>query len=461
MPLSEHEQRLLEQIERALYAEDPKFASTVRGGRLRKPTRRRRLQGVALFVVGLVLLVLGVAVHRTLAGLQLPRGQRRRLPGDARRAPSLAVTSVGASGSQHRRPRAPSPTRTASPAGWRSASAAGSSRSDRRPTRLRSPADTHATDAAASRSDPGRRGVVGRVVGGRASAASPPRRPGRGGATGPAPSGAAAGRAAASGLRGRDGGPHRGERLVERSGLAGAARRTSWPPPRRPRPQGLLGARRRAGARAPAGGPRRARCRSAGWAHPGRSTRPAARPSPRRPRPGRPPPRAASRRRRSRSRSPAGTSAGQHEQRGPTQAATAATRRPASGSGRRRSRGGRPASGPASGAAACVGSASGPGSSGARSAPAAAALAAGLQRRTAARSSGRRSAGSGRRSSSRCRGTRPPPRRGRREVLIERWSPASVPPVNPTATRAGHADRAQHHRHRRGELLAVPGRARR
>ena len=32
MALSEHEQRLLEQIERALYAEDPKFASTVRGG---------------------------------------------------------------------------------------------------------------------------------------------------------------------------------------------------------------------------------------------------------------------------------------------------------------------------------------------------------------------------------------------------------------------------------------------
>jgi Protein of unknown function (DUF3040) len=62
MPLSEHEQRLLEQIERALYAEDPKFASTVRGGRLRKPTRRRRVQGVALFIVGLVMLVLGVAL---------------------------------------------------------------------------------------------------------------------------------------------------------------------------------------------------------------------------------------------------------------------------------------------------------------------------------------------------------------------------------------------------------------
>ncbi|MCW2631782.1 MAG: hypothetical protein JWR88_744 [Pseudonocardia sp.] len=62
MPLSEHEQRLLEQIERALYAEDPKFASNVRGGRFRKPARRRRAQGVALFVLGLVLLVVGVAV---------------------------------------------------------------------------------------------------------------------------------------------------------------------------------------------------------------------------------------------------------------------------------------------------------------------------------------------------------------------------------------------------------------
>jgi ferric-dicitrate binding protein FerR (iron transport regulator) len=63
MPLSEHEQRLLDQIERALIAEDPKFASTVRAGRLRRPTRRRRLQGLSLFLLGLVLLVVGVAVR--------------------------------------------------------------------------------------------------------------------------------------------------------------------------------------------------------------------------------------------------------------------------------------------------------------------------------------------------------------------------------------------------------------
>ncbi|WP_328611434.1 DUF3040 domain-containing protein [Amycolatopsis sp. NBC_00345] len=62
MPLSEHEQRLLDQIERELYAEDPKFASTVRGTRMRRPARRRRIQGIALFVVGVALLVLGVVV---------------------------------------------------------------------------------------------------------------------------------------------------------------------------------------------------------------------------------------------------------------------------------------------------------------------------------------------------------------------------------------------------------------
>jgi hypothetical protein len=65
MPLSEHEQRLLEQIERALYDEDPKFASTVRGGKLRRPSRRRRIQGIALFLVGIVALVLGVVIFQT------------------------------------------------------------------------------------------------------------------------------------------------------------------------------------------------------------------------------------------------------------------------------------------------------------------------------------------------------------------------------------------------------------
>ncbi|HZG89253.1 MAG TPA: DUF3040 domain-containing protein [Pseudonocardia sp.] len=99
MPLSEHEQRLLDQIERALYAEDPKFVSTVRGGRMRKPTRRRRLQGVALFVLGLVLLVVGVAVPQLWLASSFPVlsvvGFLVMLGGAV-----LAVTSVGSSGTQ-------------------------------------------------------------------------------------------------------------------------------------------------------------------------------------------------------------------------------------------------------------------------------------------------------------------------------------------------------------------------
>jgi hypothetical protein len=68
MPLSDHEQRMLDQIESALYAEDPKFASSVRGGTLRAPSARRRLQGAALFVLGLALLVAGVAFKATMIG---------------------------------------------------------------------------------------------------------------------------------------------------------------------------------------------------------------------------------------------------------------------------------------------------------------------------------------------------------------------------------------------------------
>ena len=68
MPLSDHEQRMLEQIESALYAEDPKFASSVRGGTLRAPSTRRRVQGAALFVAGLAMLVSGVAFKATMIG---------------------------------------------------------------------------------------------------------------------------------------------------------------------------------------------------------------------------------------------------------------------------------------------------------------------------------------------------------------------------------------------------------
>ena len=61
MPLSEHEQRLLDQIERALYAEDPKFASSVRSTDLRTHMRRRLRRAGAVFVVGFVMMLFGIA----------------------------------------------------------------------------------------------------------------------------------------------------------------------------------------------------------------------------------------------------------------------------------------------------------------------------------------------------------------------------------------------------------------
>lgn len=61
MPLSEHEQRLLEQMERQLYADDPKLASTLRGSGRSLRSRHRLLLGVTGVVVGMALLVAGVA----------------------------------------------------------------------------------------------------------------------------------------------------------------------------------------------------------------------------------------------------------------------------------------------------------------------------------------------------------------------------------------------------------------
>ncbi len=61
MPLSEHEQKLLEQMEQALYADDPKFASNLRTAGT-GATRRRAALGVLAVLAGLGFLVLGVAI---------------------------------------------------------------------------------------------------------------------------------------------------------------------------------------------------------------------------------------------------------------------------------------------------------------------------------------------------------------------------------------------------------------
>jgi hypothetical protein len=65
VPLSEHEQRLLEQIERALVDDDPKFASSVRSGDRRLKARRKLQLGALLVLVGLAVLVGGGAVAQS------------------------------------------------------------------------------------------------------------------------------------------------------------------------------------------------------------------------------------------------------------------------------------------------------------------------------------------------------------------------------------------------------------
>jgi hypothetical protein len=68
VPLSEHEQHLLEQMEQALYAEDPKFASQMQGSAARARLRRGLAFGAAGVIAGLGLVVLGVATESILWG---------------------------------------------------------------------------------------------------------------------------------------------------------------------------------------------------------------------------------------------------------------------------------------------------------------------------------------------------------------------------------------------------------
>ena len=62
MPLSDHEQRLLEQMERVLAAEDPKLASALRGSSARSRQRRLMVLAGVGFVVGLIMMFTGVVV---------------------------------------------------------------------------------------------------------------------------------------------------------------------------------------------------------------------------------------------------------------------------------------------------------------------------------------------------------------------------------------------------------------
>ena len=67
MALSEDEQRLLEQMEAALEAEDPKLANTLRGTTARRLHRRRAALAGLGFLVGIGMLIGGMEVHWALS----------------------------------------------------------------------------------------------------------------------------------------------------------------------------------------------------------------------------------------------------------------------------------------------------------------------------------------------------------------------------------------------------------
>ncbi|MDJ0318178.1 MULTISPECIES: DUF3040 domain-containing protein [Arthrobacter] len=63
MPLSEHEQRLLDQLEQQLHAEDPKFAHALSTAPTKSLSTRNIVIGVLIMITGLLVLLAGVALH--------------------------------------------------------------------------------------------------------------------------------------------------------------------------------------------------------------------------------------------------------------------------------------------------------------------------------------------------------------------------------------------------------------
>jgi hypothetical protein len=95
MPLSEHEQRLLDEMERSLYHNEADDVTTVGGGRAR-PNYTAIAIGIIAGVVGIALLLVGVVSRLAVIGLigfaimfagaMLAIAPPRRLSVDGRRA---------------------------------------------------------------------------------------------------------------------------------------------------------------------------------------------------------------------------------------------------------------------------------------------------------------------------------------------------------------------------------------
>lgn len=69
MPLSDEEARLLHQLEESLAAEDPEFASTLRGSKFMAHNRRVAVLSALGFIGGLVLLFAGAVSAMTWLGV--------------------------------------------------------------------------------------------------------------------------------------------------------------------------------------------------------------------------------------------------------------------------------------------------------------------------------------------------------------------------------------------------------
>jgi Protein of unknown function (DUF3040). len=121
VPLSEHEQRQLEQIEQALYREDPKFGRLVRSSDPRVHYKRKLAQAVIGIAVGAGLLAAGVVTHRVyleaagaavaLLALVWAVGQLAAAPGQgqARAGQGKPEGRQGPGAAWTRRPRRPRP----------------------------------------------------------------------------------------------------------------------------------------------------------------------------------------------------------------------------------------------------------------------------------------------------------------------------------------------------------------
>lgn len=69
MPLSEHEQKLLEQLEKQLHEDDPKFASSMGSDPSRSWSTRHIIIGVCCTLAGIMLLLVGVTIQSIFVGV--------------------------------------------------------------------------------------------------------------------------------------------------------------------------------------------------------------------------------------------------------------------------------------------------------------------------------------------------------------------------------------------------------